>query len=767
MISGRAVFWVVPAVFLFINHFPRAAGQDVPIADAAWMEAVEFKDSEALIPVTSETDTVYFLVSGELDFQPGQAVLEQLIRGNWRQVRQSAPYVKGEPVPIGIFQGLYAVPWKINPSIRRQGRPLRLRAGKQGRTDQFFDQVIVIRPPERLEAPGRLREAGLFGAALEPALRERVFSRETIEREKNSLEDPVLGDVREEISFDEIASRAYPLDFQKILLAGPHDPSPGFAYQNGQWFVSVASYNSGTADSEGKEDRWFFPALRGCPRINSQFMGVRGASVARREERGVLDEHVSDEQRSQRGCTGAQKGEVILGQPLSAGEELIVPAPLSARTGYVEMRGRTLPQFWLKWQVDGAEVSQYLSSQEIGGVPHVVSQFQIKLSSAAAVIGAAPSALVLGTGRRPGVHYWNGKKGRRTPVPFLSMAPDIRPYDACTFVDSRGKVVLRTSRPAKLVYSGVVEAAVEIPFDSAGAGPDGEMEFYAATPQQLTSPQSASGACRPGAFQQAQLNFERQWSVELGQGASADLASQQWQSRLDIWLSHVVSLSRVGDTLRYGTYYYDSYFGVEEGWAAVALAMWGKSAEAQTQAELILSPKYLDKSSPHHQYRYGLSAWYAGEIARLTGGGAWLNRISTALLESAGWIMQARREGERPPQAEGLLPKHIYGGDVRSPAYSLYPNAACWRGLAETAEMLRMIGLPQAGPLKQEAENYLRDIAKAVGALLQRSEKPPFLPIAFAVGSSTGSEGPYPRLNADPLGNYWNLFAPLLLHTGL
>ncbi len=99
------------------------------------------------------------------------------------------------------------------------------------------------------------------------------------------------------------------------------------------------------------------------------------------------------------------------------------------------------------------------------------------------------------------------------------------------------------------------------------------------------------------------------------------------------------------EQLSYGAYFYKAYFGVEEGWAAVALAQWGKQEESKQQAEILLSRENLDKSNYHHQYRNGLSSWYAASIARLTGDRDWLRSISPALITNGYWTIQCQKGG--------------------------------------------------------------------------------------------------------------------------
>ena len=93
------------------------------------------------------------------------------------------------------------------------------------------------------------------------------FSADEIERQKKGLTDPVLDPLKKsplkEITWEELESKAFPLDYQKILLSGVDDPDPGYAYQNGQWFVTWLGSDGSQAqrDWKMKTDIWFAPAI--------------------------------------------------------------------------------------------------------------------------------------------------------------------------------------------------------------------------------------------------------------------------------------------------------------------------------------------------------------------------------------------------------------------------------------------------------------------------------------------------------------------------
>ncbi len=248
--------------------------------------------------------------------------------------------------------------------------------------------------------------------------------------------------------------------------------------------------------------------------------------------------------------------------------------------------------------------------------------------------------------------------------------------------------------------------------------------------------------------------------------------------RIDIWQSQVAAITRVDyqgrERLSYGAYFYQAYFGPEEGWPIVALAKWGRGAEAKRQAEIMLSAENRDKSNVHHQSRNGTSAWYAAEVARLTRDATWLESIAPALTENAQWTISARQSTQhnRSSLTRGLVPAHIYGGDVRDPATSLYASIVCYKGLVETANVFQTLGTPvlveRGMRYGAEAERFRQRLTEVINEVVDETTQPPFLPLALDLASLGGrNEGPYERVTDSRLGNYWNLFAPSVLELGL
>lgn len=226
-------------------------------------------------------------------------------------------------------------------------------------------------------------------------------------------------------------------------------------------------------------------------------------------------------------------------------------------------------------------------------------------------------------------------------------------------------------------------------------------------------------------------------------------------------------ISAWGDLMPYGaapSTYDGSVYGVEEGYAMLALAMSGFGADAQRyMAATYLQPHLLAKAEQftrveqrNQQNHNGLKPFYAVELFRLTRDRAWIARHLGVLQECAEWTIANRRktmelEGGRKPLHYGLLPKWAYGGDIHELSHPLYPNFACWRGLKDTAWLLAQLGdAERAEAYRREGEDYRRTILAVVDAIYRKDAPQPFLPL---------------RLDAtEPdSGDYYQLFAGLLM----
>jgi hypothetical protein len=285
-------------------------------------------------------------------------------------------------------------------------------------------------------------------------------------------------------------------------------------------------------------------------------------------------------------------------------------------------------------------------------------------------------------------------------------------------------------------------------------------------------------ALRNFAWQKSLEDFRTWWSRELTSGMQIELPEPEFNNIYKNLLAQALIITLDDSLVRYGAYFYETYFGVEEGWPAVALAQYGHPEAAQRILSIMLSPELMDKKNYHHQYRNGLEPWYATTIFRLTRDRAWLERIAPDLQAAADWTIRVTGEN-KDDKYPGILPRHAYGGDINTPAYSFYANATCWRGLNDTALAFRILGRQdEARKYQQAADEYRQRLVQLADRTADHSGKLPFLPMSFEIGASHDYREREPAydflgINAPAsntwlyLGNYWNLFAPMMLEVKL
>lgn len=419
-----------------------------------------------------------------------------------------------------------------------------------------------------------------------------------------------------------------------------------------------------------------------------------------------------------------------------------------------------------------------------GWMPAVVTTYdQGPLQIGQTVFVTAPGAPVYGsvalirlhnTDTKPRVARFTYALGRRRiygdpPVPFVSdpldtgyrMDPDRR-----TVRNASGEIVLHALQPATW---GGTDRERHLSW-SVSLAPR-ETQWLSVFVPDVTEPLRDAGAV-------AHLNpmallddFRKYWTDLMAQAGEIETPEKRLNDAARNLLAQCMIIGLDGDAARYGAYHYEAYFGLEEGWPAVALAQFGLGQYARRIMDYMLSPSCLDKGNYHHQYRNGLAPWYAADVARLAPDEEWLHRIAPTLKACAEWTI-ARIEENKDPRWGGILPRHAYGGDIGMPAFSVYANATCWRGLHDTAIIMARLGEDDAARRYSEAARQYRSrLIELADSLVDRTSVPPFLPMSFGLihdGTEREKEPSYATLANDVaysdiwnyLGNYWNLFAP-------
>lgn len=217
-----------------------------------------------------------------------------------------------------------------------------------------------------------------------------------------------------------------------------------------------------------------------------------------------------------------------------------------------------------------------------------------------------------------------------------------------------------------------------------------------------------------------------------------------------------------------------------------AMMMYGYLEEARAGVTTLLNPTgNLDRSIKGYQYRNGMSQYYAGTHARLSGDLPWLRSVSSQLINNSAWTAEQRAKGFRDSITHGLLPQRFYdSSDIQIPAYPLFSNIACWRGALDTATLLKgIVGPETAKSLQKEVDEYRAAIQKAICATINVSHgtRVPFTPTSLEIGGRQSlsqprppDEQPYLRLSSvkccsleTKLGNYWILWLNMMMHLGL
>lgn len=285
------------------------------------------------------------------------------------------------------------------------------------------------------------------------------------------------------------------------------------------------------------------------------------------------------------------------------------------------------------------------------------------------------------------------------------------------------------------------------------------------------TPLDDAGIYRSVRFDAALVMFKCYWDEILAPAMTLDLPEARTVNLYKAVLAQIF-LNADGDIMPYGSEpstYAGNLYGIEEGYAMMALAFAGFGADAQRyMSASYLDAEYLKKAPEyklfthrHQQNRNGLSPSYAVSAYRFTRDKDWIGKHLPLLRRCADWTIENRHKtmvsekGEKPLHW-GLLPAWSYGGDLSDlQCYALYANFACWKGLSDTAWILEELGDRDAARrYREEAADYRACLDRAVEGAFLANHKPPCLPLQLYATE------PNPKgINFD----FYNCMAPILL----
>jgi hypothetical protein len=187
---------------------------------------------------------------------------------------------------------------------------------------------------------------------------------------------------------------------------------------------------------------------------------------------------------------------------------------------------------------------------------------------------------------------------------------------------------------------------------------------------------------------------------------------------------------------------YEQLYESEGSDAALAMLSWGYAAETQRMFVPLLD--FTRRGLENHQAGHKLN-----DVTRYwwqTRDSAWVRAMLPRIEREVDRLLSKRN-------AQGLLPKERYCGDIATPVHSLAVEAKAWRALNDLPPVLRGIGETALAERVAQAAAELRpQLMDAVLKSVRRETVPPFVPIALL-----DNEAIHDPITATRIGSYWNL----------
>lgn len=439
---------------------------------------------------------------------------------------------------------------------------------------------------------------------------------------------------------------------------------------------------------------------------------------------------------------------------------------LDRRTIHRGLLGDGSPGVWVTDRHDGCRIGEEVFTTAVATGVHAVV---VSIDVANEGKGAKDTAVCLVMGRSLSDSAWLGAGNEyRLPGPaYANRRLDWRlDDDGRTVRQADGTIVVQSDRTGQ--WRGTEwERVLRIPLRLAA----GEHQAVRFVVPQVT--ETIRDASRLAAIdgREARAAFLAEWEAIFNRGMQVStpetVLNEAWRN----WLGQLLTLFWDDGKLKYGGYWYEMSYAIEDGWPAVALAYAGQNDTAAKALAALCGPLTLDKSSYHHQWINGLAPTHALCGYRLLRDRAWLDTILPQAIATAEWTITAIGDDRgKSPRGRGLLPRHTYGGDIHTQAVALYANACCWRGLLSVATLCRAAGQDErARRYESEARRYHDRLAKVWNEVANKSVDPVFYPMAIEIGQPGDPgyqevEQTYRHISDRgssqshrPLGGYWHI----------
>jgi hypothetical protein len=233
------------------------------------------------------------------------------------------------------------------------------------------------------------------------------------------------------------------------------------------------------------------------------------------------------------------------------------------------------------------------------------------------------------------------------------------------------------------------------------------------------------------------------WREVIGSAMSVTVAEQRIN---DAWRNLLVQnfMLATGDRMLYSAgNQYEQLYESEGSDAVLALLSWGYADQARQMFVPLLdfTRSGLENHQAGHKINNVARYWWQ------TRDDDWVRQMLPRIQREVNRLLSNRND------ANGLLPKERYCGDIATPVHSLAVEAKAWRALRDLPPVLHGIGETALADRVTKAEAELRPkLQDAILRSVRRDISPPFVPIALL-----DNEAIHDPITATRIGSYWNL----------
>jgi hypothetical protein len=225
-----------------------------------------------------------------------------------------------------------------------------------------------------------------------------------------------------------------------------------------------------------------------------------------------------------------------------------------------------------------------------------------------------------------------------------------------------------------------------------------------------------------------------------------------------------------GDRIHYSQgNQYDKLYESEGSDAAVAMMVWGY--EKDMRRLMVPLFDFTRKGLEFHQAGFKLNDlcryyWQTRDSNVVKELRSWSKpkNYRTSDKESlSGWAVEAKRLDENRTGPHGLYPEEQYCGDIHTPVQTLNAAAKAWRVMRDLSAVLQENGdAKDAQHYAQAATEFRKTVLTAIDKSVDRSTKPPFVPVALYT-----NEPAHDPICDVRIGSYWNIIIGYTIGSGI